>query len=151
MCGNIIFRVPLTNHKITLFSKYFSNLDKVNNTGELNIIQVQPFFLSTGLSKNIINAIWEIIDVNQKKTLKFKEFSTFLRAIAYLQQHPNYPITSDLYQFPCSTVLFPGSQGSFTKNSNSITIDAANIPATSPNQADKSKILPIPVLSKNDL
>ncbi|CAI4037197.1 hypothetical protein SMKI_02G0640 [Saccharomyces mikatae IFO 1815] len=135
--ASITFRTPLSSQEQAFYNQKFHQLDS-EDLGVVTGEAVRPLFASSGLPGQILSQVWAMVDIDNKGFLNLNEFSAALRMIAQLQQTPNQPISSTLYESaPAQLAALPIGQTSTPIQSNS---ETANTNATE-----------VPPLSANDI
>ncbi|KOH00796.1 Ede1p [Saccharomyces eubayanus] len=135
--ASITFRTPLSSQEQALYNQKFHQLDS-EDLGVVTGEAVRPLFASSGLPGQILSQVWAMVDIDNKGFLNLDEFSAALRMIAQLQQVPNQPISSVLYE------NLPVQLATFSTDSNSTPMHTTS-GITNANATD------VPPLSTNDI
>ncbi|QHS71519.1 Ede1p [Saccharomyces paradoxus] len=136
---SITFRAPLSSQEQAFYNQKFHQLD-AEDLGVVTGEAVRPLFASSGLPGQILSQVWAMVDIDNKGFLNFNEFSAALRMIAQLQQAPNQPISTALYEnAPTQLAALSISQNPTPMQSTSGTANANNteIPPLSANDIAK--------------
>lgn len=95
--SSITFRAPLSSQEQAFYNQKFHQLD-AEDLGVVTGEAVRPLFASSGLPGQILSQVWAMVDIDNKGFLNLNEFSAALRMIAQLQQAPNQPISTALFE-----------------------------------------------------
>ena len=107
--SGIQFKAPLTAKELSVYTDLFTKLDTqgVQGSGAVAFEHtIETLASASQVPKDTLKSIWELVDVGHRGQLRFKEFTALMRSVDRIEEYPNLPISSQLYEYP---PLHPGS------------------------------------------
>ncbi|CCF59115.1 hypothetical protein KAFR_0G00820 [Kazachstania africana CBS 2517] len=96
---DVILKEPLTTEEIATSKRCLEELDP-ENTGIVTSENAKRFVLTSGLSPDVLDLLWSLIDRQNRGFLTSMEFAALLRSIGNLEEAPFSPITTKLFEKP---------------------------------------------------
>ena len=104
--SSVQFKAPLTAKELSVYTDLFTKLDTQGAGAVAFEHTIETLASVSQIPRETLKSIWELVDAGHRGQLRFKEFTALMRSVDRIEEYPNLPISSQLYEYP---PLHPGS------------------------------------------